>query len=86
VPAPASNEGSGKAVYLKKRREDNPVSSTSRTSKTGKGRAKNNHDVGASSAPLPLTAEQLIGLGRECGFDDKEVGKLTEAASQVIHE
>lgn len=36
------------------------------------------------STPIPpqLLAEQLIRMGRECGFDDKEEEELLEAAAQ----
>jgi hypothetical protein len=40
----------------------------------------------SSSVPPPLIAEQLIRMGQECGFDEKEEGELIETASQVQNE
>jgi hypothetical protein len=35
-----------------------------------------------SPSPPELTADQLLKLGRECGFDEAEEGELIHAASQ----
>jgi hypothetical protein len=65
----------------KKKMDDSPISVASRTSKN----SCESENGMVSSAPPPLTMEQLVRLGRECGFDDKEEGELIEAANGGTH-
>jgi hypothetical protein len=70
----------------KKKREESTISDTSKTSKTCKASAKDDQDASSSNMPPPLTVHQLIRLGRECGFDEKEEGELMEAAGHIMHD
>jgi hypothetical protein len=66
--------------HSRKKRDAMKASSSKRARKSSSSASE------ASSAPPPLLAEQLIQMGRECGFDEKEEGELLEAASQAHDE
>jgi hypothetical protein len=65
----------------KKKMDDSPISAASRTSKN----SRESENGRGTSAPPPLTIEQLVCLGRESGFDDKEEGELIGAANGETH-
>jgi hypothetical protein len=70
----------------KKKREDSELSTAS--SKMGNGvqpTPKNDQEEDSNMIPPQLTTEQLVRLGRECGFDGVEEGELLAAYIQVTN-
>jgi hypothetical protein len=70
----------------KKKREDSELSSAS--SKMGRGvrpTLKNDQEEDSNMIPPQLMAEQLVRLGRECGFDGAEEGELLAVDIQVTN-
>jgi hypothetical protein len=43
------------------------------------------HECDNSSIPQVLEMEQLIRLGKDCGFDEKDEGELSDAANQLVN-
>jgi hypothetical protein len=53
-------------------------------SKVSKAKSKKEQEDDDSFIPPHLDMHQLIRLGRDCGFDDKDEGELVEAAHLVV--
>jgi hypothetical protein len=45
----------------------------------------NDQDEDSSTIPPLLGMEQLICLGKDCGFEDKDEGEFSEAANQTTY-
>jgi hypothetical protein len=65
---------------MKKKRD---ASSSSCASMVSKVKSKKAQEDASNSIPLLLNMEQLIRLGRDCGFDDRDEEELVEAAHMV---
>jgi hypothetical protein len=66
---------------LNKKGEASSLSGSSKSSRADSSSAKD-QEAYSTSVPPHLLAYQLIQMGRECGFDEKEEGELLEAAGQ----
>jgi hypothetical protein len=75
-----------KALKKKKKREEAVMAGASRSSKIGNSSTESAGDAESKSVPPLLTVDQLVRLGKDCGFSDKEEGELMEAASLVVNE
>jgi hypothetical protein len=69
----------------KKKKEVNAISGTTKSSKSSKPSSAGSQEQEENIKTVPpfLLAEELIRMGQECGFDDKEEGELLEAAGQM---
>jgi hypothetical protein len=75
-----------KALKKKKKREEAAMAGASKSSKIGNSSTESAGDAESKSVPPLLTVDQLVRLGKDCGFSDKEEGELMEAASLVVNE
>jgi hypothetical protein len=68
---------------LKKREREREESSSSYASKVSKAKSKMDQEEDNNSILSFLEVDQLIQLGKDSGFDDKDEGELLEATISV---
>jgi hypothetical protein len=64
----------------KKKREVKSLSGTTRASKINRAAQSFGEEEENTSVPPMLNADQLIRMGRECSFDEKDGGEIITAA------
>jgi hypothetical protein len=69
----------------KKKKEVNAISGTTKSSKSSKPSSAGSQEQEENIKTVPpfLLVEELIRMGQECGFYDKEEGELLEATGQM---